>query len=113
MPVHCCLLWPDKDEAIQTDRGDIELAYCQNCSHIYNKSFDPMKINYSGHYENALYFSDTFQDYAQKLAAYLVKKYRIQNKDIIDIGCGQGYFLSMLCEMGNNRGYGFDPGFRN
>lgn len=112
MPVHCCLLWNDKEKAIQTDRGDIELCYCSNCGHIYNASFDPERINYSKLYENALYFSGTFQDYAHELAVYLVKKYRLRSKKIIDIGCGQGYFLSMLCEMGNNRGYGFDPGFR-
>ena len=35
----------------------------------------------------------------------------LRGKDIIEIGCGKGEFLLLLCEMGNNRGTGFDPGF--
>jgi hypothetical protein len=41
----------------------------------------------------------------------LVKEYDLYNKEIIEIGCGQGEFLAMLCELGNNRGVGFDPAY--
>ena len=34
---------------------------------------------------------------------------RLHDKDIIEIGCGDGDFLKLLCKLGNNRGYGFDP----
>lgn len=112
MPVHSNLLWSTKENAVRTPRGDINLSYCENCGHIFNQSLDPTKLDYSDTYENALYFSSTFQDYVQDLADYLINKYELHNKEIIDIGCGQGYFLSMLCQNGNNRGYGFDPSFR-
>jgi len=35
----------------------------------------------------------------------------LYNKDIISIGCGKGNFLLLLCELGNNRGVGFDPAY--
>jgi hypothetical protein len=35
----------------------------------------------------------------------------LHGKDIIEIGCGQGEFLTMLCELGDNRGVGFDPAY--
>ena len=112
VPVHCCLLWPDKEKAIQTVRGDVLLSYCKSCGYIFNSGFDMEKLHYAEDYENALYFSETFQDYVTELSDRLIKTYDIHHKDIIDIGCGQGYFLSLLCEKGNNHGYGFDPTFR-
>src|SRR5262249_31624361 len=32
-------------------------------------------------------------------------------KEIVEIGCGKGEFLSLLCEQGGNRGIGYDPSF--
>jgi Methyltransferase domain/C-methyltransferase C-terminal domain len=30
---------------------------------------------------------------------------------VVEIGCGKGEFLTILCEMGDNEGIGFDPAF--
>jgi SAM-dependent methyltransferase len=32
---------------------------------------------------------------------------------VIEIGCGKGDFLALLCELGDNRGVGFDPTFED
>jgi hypothetical protein len=41
----------------------------------------------------------------------LIDKYNLHNKDIIEIGCGKGEFLTLLCEVGGNHGVGFDPAY--
>jgi SAM-dependent methyltransferase len=41
----------------------------------------------------------------------LIETYNIRNKDVVEIGCGKGEFLSMLCELGPNCGIGFDPSY--
>ena len=41
----------------------------------------------------------------------MIAKYDLHNKHIIEIGCGKGEFLILLCELGGNNGVGFDPGF--
>jgi hypothetical protein len=41
----------------------------------------------------------------------LIERYDLYGKDIIEIGCGQGEFLTLLCELGGNRGVGFDPAY--
>jgi SAM-dependent methyltransferase len=41
----------------------------------------------------------------------LIDQYDVRDKDVIDIGCGKGDFLVMICELGNNRGVGFDTSF--
>ncbi|WKZ47775.1 MAG: class I SAM-dependent methyltransferase [Anaerolineales bacterium] len=43
------------------------------------------------------------------MAEQLIEKYNLHNKNIVEIGCGQGEFLSLLCANGKNRGLGFDP----
>lgn len=111
LPVHCNLLWPDREQARTAPMGDIRLGFCEACGMIYNCSFDPDAMRYTSGYETSLHFSPHFQAYAQQLAERLIKEYGLRGKDIIEIGCGQGEFLSLLCEGGRNRGVGFDPSF--
>jgi len=46
-----------------------------------------------------------------RLAKFLVARYDLHYKDILEIGCGQGEFLTLLCELGPNYGVGFDPAY--
>jgi hypothetical protein len=41
----------------------------------------------------------------------LIDRYDLRGKHIVEIGCGQGEFLHLLCEMGGNTGTGFDPAY--
>uniref|UniRef100_B8HV75 Methyltransferase type 12 n=1 Tax=Cyanothece sp. (strain PCC 7425 / ATCC 29141) TaxID=395961 RepID=B8HV75_CYAP4 len=109
MPIYCNVLWSEQHAARTCAKGNIHLAFCPNCGFIGNVAFDPLQMEYTQAYENALDFSPTFQNYAGELAARLVKTYSLYSKDLIEIGCGKGEFLFSLCEMGNNRGIGFDP----
>jgi SAM-dependent methyltransferase len=111
VPIYCNLLWPSREEALHAPKGDICLAFCKVCGHIFNVAFDPERLEYTENYENSLHFSPRFQAYTQSLAKRLVKKYDLHNKDIIEIGCGKGEFLTLLCDIGGNRGIGFDPSF--
>ena len=109
VPVHCNVLWPSRDTALNCPKGDIKLAFCPDCSFITNMMFDPNRLEYTKEYENSLHFSPRFQNYAQSLAERLVERYNLHEKNIIEIGCGDGYFLTLLCKLGNNWGIGFDP----
>lgn len=109
VPVYCNLLWPSHTAAVQAPRGDIRLGFCPVCGMIYNTAFDPRLVSYTQAYENSLHGSPRFQAYATALATRLVEKYRLRGKEIIEIGCGRGEFLTLLCRMGGNRGLGFDP----
>ena len=111
LPVHCNLLWSSREAALNAPRGDIRLGFCQTCGMIYNLAFDPGRMEYSQSYENSLHFSPRFQTYAQDLVTQLIEKYQLYNKRIIEIGCGKGEFLSMLCKGGQNKGFGFDPSY--
>jgi trans-aconitate methyltransferase len=109
VPVFCNVLWLTREEAIAASRGDIYLVHCRNCDHIYNTAFDPALVDYHRGYENSLFFSGVYRAYVQETAQILVDRYDIHRKEIIEIGCGQGDFLRLLCALGCNRGLGFDP----
>lgn len=111
MPVFCNVLCATPEEARAVPRGDIHLAYCGCCGLVYNEAFDQSLVSYTGVYENALHFSGHFREYADELAAELVKTYSLRGKRIVELGCGDGSFLSTLCRLGDNRGFGFDPAF--
>lgn len=111
MPVHCNLLWPTRAEAIGAPRGNIHLGFCPTCGHVFNTAFDPALMEYTQQYENSLHFSPRFQSYAEALAARLIDQYDLRGKDIVEIGSGKGEFLTLLCELGENRGVGFDPSY--
>src|SRR5690606_26535194 len=66
---------------------------------------------YSPGYENSLHHSPTFQGWARGLATRLVEGHGLAGGTALEIGCGAGGFLSLLCEAGMARGIGFDPSY--
>ena len=111
VPVHSVLLVTSRDEALNYPSRDIVLAFCRTCGFIYNTAFDPRVHTYAPGYEATQAFSLTFNAFQHTLAARLVEQYDLHGKDIVEIGCGLGEFLSLLCELGDNRGVGFDPAY--
>lgn len=110
-PVHSVQLIRTREDAIRYPRGDIRLGFCEGCGFISNTAYDPSVQEYSDNCEETQGFSDTFNAFAKKLASELIEKYSLRGRHIIEIGCGKGEFLTMLCEMGKNSGTGFDPAY--
>jgi len=111
IPVLSCALWPTRERAEQCVRGNIRLGFCSSCGFIENLIFDPELTDYSELYENALHFSKVYQEYAKVEAERMVERLDLHDKDVIEIGCGDGKFLSLLCAIGGNRARGFDPSY--
>ena len=111
VPVYCNVLWPTADEAVAAPRADISLALCGACGMIWNTSFDAAATDYGVEYENSLHYSDVFQQHAEELAERLAEQAADPAATVIDIGCGKGDFLALLCANGRCRGLGFDPSY--
>jgi 2-polyprenyl-3-methyl-5-hydroxy-6-metoxy-1,4-benzoquinol methylase len=111
LPVNCIALHPSRESARACTKGRIDLAWCPSCGAITNTAFDSTLVHYDPSYDNSLHFSPTFQQYADSVAADLIVRHGLNGKTIVDIGCGNGEFLAMLCQGGRNRGIGFDPSF--
>ena len=108
-PVHSLITINEYKQAIEIPRKDIALAFCNNCGFIFNSSFDTSLDFYTQGYEDQQGFSPTFVKFLTGLTQKFIDKYDIKNKEVIEIGCGKGDFISMISELGNNKGIGIDP----
>ena len=111
VPVNSVLFVRTRHEALNFRTGEIALAVCPACGFISNLSFDESLTRYSAQYEATQGYSPTFNEFHRALAQDLIERFDLHDKDIIEIGCDKGDFITMLCEMGNNRGVGFDPAY--
>jgi SAM-dependent methyltransferase len=112
MPVSIGIQWDDPESAKSCSRGDLRLTFCSACGFIWNRKFNPAITEYSERYDNSLDYSPRFLEFESSLARRLVEEHAIRNKSVIELGCGKGHFLALLCEFGDNRGIGFDPSYQ-
>jgi SAM-dependent methyltransferase len=110
VPTNSCILLDSPEEARAYPTGEIRLGFCPACGFISNTAFDAKLTEYSARYEETQGYSPTFNAFHRALAERLIERYDLHGKDVIEIGCGKGEFLMLLCELGGNRGVGFDPG---
>jgi hypothetical protein len=111
VPVNTVMNSYSREAALAFPRGDIALGFCRRCGFIFNTRFDRNAVRYSSDCEESQGCSPTFSSFARRVARDLVEKYGLQDKNIIEIGCGKGEFLKYICSLGRNRGVGFDPAY--
>lgn len=108
VPVHQVKLVHSREEALACPTGDIGLRFCRNCGFVWNAAFDVSRMTYDEHYESTQAVSPTFNDFHDRLARYVIDRFDVRGKKVVEIGCGQGEFLMMLSDYGDNIGIGFD-----
>jgi hypothetical protein len=108
VPVHQVKLVRRRDEALTCGRGDIRMCFCPSCGFVWNGAFDPARMRYEQDYESTQAVSPTFNAFHERLARDVVERFDLHGKEVVEIGCGQGEFLTMLAELGGNHGVGFD-----
>jgi hypothetical protein len=109
VPVHSCRLVATRHEAEGFPRGTLRLGLCNSCGFITNVALDEALLTYSIDYEETQGFSPRFREFARGLAGRWIERYGLRDKDVLEIGCGKGEFLTLLCELGVRRGIGVDP----
>ena len=113
VPVHQVKLVRTRDQALNCVRGDIRLCFCPSCGFVWNGAFDSARMRYEEDYESTQAVSPTFNAFHERLARDLIERFDLHGKRVVELGCGQGEFVTMLAEMGDNQGYGFDQVIRH
>ncbi|HPF36669.1 MAG TPA: class I SAM-dependent methyltransferase [Candidatus Krumholzibacteria bacterium] len=111
VPTNSCILLDTVEEARAWPRGEIDLRFCDACGFASNMAFDSGLTEYSDRYEETQGFSPTFSRFHTELARSVVERHDLHGKRVLEIGCGKGEFLMLLCEMGAASGVGFDPAY--
>ena len=96
-------------EAINYPKGDLKLAFCGACGFVTNTAFDPATQEHSTRYEATQAHSGTFNAFAKSLAQRWVDRYQLCGRTILEIGCLNGEFISLLCTLADAKGIGIDP----
>ncbi len=110
VPTNSCLLLDDPNEAGDFPRGELRLAFCSSCGFVTNTAFEPGRAEYSQRYEETQGFSPTFMAFARELAERWVGEYDLQDRTVLEIGCGKGEFLIEMARAGAGHCIGIDPG---
>lgn len=108
LPIFQNKVYPDKESALACARGDIRLIQNQRTGLIYNQAFQQELMVYDSLYQNEQAHSSFFTNHLQQVAAII--KDELGSTDLVEIGCGKGFFLEML----NGDGIqvdGYDPAY--
>lgn len=108
MPAQDGVVHATRQAALDAPAGDIKLAICRQCHYIGNLAYDAEKIQFT-EYNYAQHHSQQYRDHVDEVVSTLINGHSVRNKTVIDVGCGEGYFLNAVCNAGENRGVGIDP----
>jgi len=108
MPAQDGVVYATVGSARAAPTGDIVIALCRDCCYIGNFAFDADKVGFA-EYRYSQHHSPKYRAHVDRVVGRLVDAHGIRGKTVVDIGCGDGYFLRKICPAGDNRGIGIDP----
>ena len=111
MPVHSVTVLRTPEDARAIATGDISLSLCETCGFVFNSTFEGGKQDYFHDYVSTQAMSPVFNSFHKRLAEDLIDRHDLHDRNVVEIGCGQGEFLELLCGLGGNHGTGFDPAY--
>jgi len=110
VPTQDGVMYESFSGAKSAPRGGIELMLCNNCGYVENIGYEQKKVGFDD-YDFSLSFSPLFSDFIDQLTGELIEKHELWGKSVLEIGCGDGYFLKKLCRKAKAWGVGIDPGY--
>jgi hypothetical protein len=107
VPIFQNKVYPSCEEALAAETGEVQLVQSLISGFIFNKAFAPQKMNYDVHYQNEQSNSNVFKDHLQSALKLLIS-FGINDKKLVEVGCGKGVFFEMMLAQGMDC-WGFDP----
>ena len=109
------VLFDTEYEAKAIERVDVNFIYCSSCHFVFNPQFQESKIDYTEKYNNNQMTSKKYRQYIDELTDKVVHECKLNSKSrILEIGCGNGYFLFQLHKKLNNKNIaGYDPAYND
>jgi hypothetical protein len=108
LPVLQNRVYATAEEARNCATGDIRLQQDPATGIVSNVAFDPSRIVYDRQYDNEQAHSTRFQAHLDAVAAHV--EAMMGRTELVEVGCGKGHFLEMLCARGMDVS-GFDPAY--
>jgi len=109
LPVFQNKVYPTRHAARRAVLGDVELVQCPESGLVHNRNFNPSVLDYDTDYQNEQACSLAFKRHLDEVLDIVLRNFGLEQVGV-EIGCGKGYFLEMLCEAGADI-TGFDPAY--
>lgn len=94
-------------------RGDIRLFGCAGCGFAWNAAFDPSLVRYGAGYEGTQTASGTFNAHLARQIERLRNRLNLPAAAaVLELGAGQGEFLTAMAHLAGASGTGYDPAYR-
>lgn len=106
LPIFQNRIYPTEVEAKECPKGDMRLVQDQYTGLIFNASFNPELMEYDDAYQNEQGVSPIFRAHLESVSQIIQQC--LGQKNIVEVGCGKGFFLEMLLSKGVDI-TGFDP----
>ena len=107
VPIFQNKVYPTRELALTAEKSEVELVQSLVSGFIFNKEFNPGVMNYDVHYQNEQANSDFFKQHLSGVFE-LLRSFGIENKKVVEVGCGKGVFFEMMLNKGIDC-WGFDP----
>jgi hypothetical protein len=107
VPIFQHKVYTEEEDAKKAPVSDVNLVQSKQSGFVFNKSFDPGVMNYDINYHNEQSNSLFFQNHLHKVLD-LLKGFGLENKKVVEIGCGKGVFFDIM-QQNNINCTGFDP----
>ena len=116
VPVFQNALYPSEDLARNAATGRLAIRFCSSCGFGFNAAFEPELVAYGADYENDQTVSRVFSAHVDAMAGKVLSALNgAADPIVLEVGCGQGYFLERLAKLAPTPlggALGFDPSFR-
>lgn len=109
--VHRLKYYPTREQALDAPIGEMEYRYCNYCGTMWNVLFDTKIIDYNQDYLLERGCSPSFRKHLNDMGDFVVSVLSPQDA-VIELGCGNGNFLSVLEEKGITNIKGYDTTYR-
>ena len=108
-PVSCGQVYGSVQAAAESGRCRLEIILCPSCGHIWNSAYgDGPDTDYGDDYYSSKTVSSQARDYQEALAKDIDELVQLVGKTVVEIGCGDGFFLNSLKTLGA-KAIGFEP----
>ena len=108
LPVFQNKVFDDCAGALGCPKGDMRLVQDMETGLIFNAAFDASLLEYDTDYQNEQACSDVFQRHLEDVKVIIQRHFF--GKQLIEVGCGKGYFLEYLRQSSYNI-TGIDPAY--
>lgn len=109
LPIFQNRVFDTQEEAKNIARGDMCLVEDLNTGLIYNQAFRSELVVYDELYDNEQSTSSMFQKHLNDVLSIIERI--MGKKNIVEVGCGKGYFLEMMQKEGFDV-QGYDPTYQ-